>query len=149
MTPTSDFELIDRVVCRAEEKKVAGGDHALRIQERRAIAIWAASGIIGNGGFQYYFENELSCEETAEGYESIGMPATASVFRVALSLFPEGKPHTDWAERLAFIRSKEDLFTKLSAEVWSADPEMIHRLAIYLRAAGITEEPNSEGSVSP
>ena len=137
VTTTSDFEFIDGVVCRAEEKKAAGGDGALRTEERHALAIWAASGIIGNGGFQFYFENALSCEDAAEGYNSISMPKTAEIFRTALSLFPGGRPQADWSEALAFIRSKEDLFAKLSAEVWFSDAEMIPRLAAYLRAAGI------------
>ena len=121
----------------AEQKKATGGDGALRVEERHAAMIWAASGILGNGGFQYFFENELSCEAAVESYEAIGMPKTADIFRTALSLFPGGKPHANWSEALAFIRSKEDLFAKLSAEVWSSDAKMIPRLATYLRAAGI------------
>lgn len=120
-----------------DEKKTAGGEAALRVEERHASVIWAASGIIGNGGFQYFFENGLSCESATESYAAIGMPKTADIFRTALSLFPDGRPQADWSEALAFIRSKEDLFAKLSAEVWSSDAEMLPRLATYLRAAGI------------
>lgn len=134
---TSDFEFVNGVVCRAEEKKTAGGDAALRVEERHASEIWAASGIIGNGGFQYFFENGLSCEAVAESYEAIAMPKTADIFRTALSLFPGGRLQADWSEALDFIHSKEALFDILSAEVWSSDAEMVPRLANYLRAAGI------------
>ena len=134
---TSDFEFVNGVVCRAEEKKTAGGDAALRVEERHASAIWAASGIIGNGGFQYFFENGLSCEAASESYEAIAMPKTADIFRTALSLFPGGRPPADWSEALDFIRSKEALFDILSAVVWCSDEEMVPRLSNYLRAAVI------------
>jgi hypothetical protein len=135
VTTTSDFEFVDGVVCRAEEKKAAGGAGVLSVEERRATAIWAASGIIGNGGFQYYFENDLSCADAAEDYESIGMPNIADIFRTALSLFPGGKPQSDWPVALAFIRTREELFDKLAAEVVRADSEMVSRLASHLRDA--------------
>jgi hypothetical protein len=136
VTTTNDFEFVDGVVCRAEDKKAANGVGALSLEERHATAIWAASGIIGNGGFQYFFENSLSTEDSAEAYASIGMPKIADIFRTAASLFPGGEPPPDWPEALAFIRSREDLFARLSAEVWSADAEMIPQLANYLRNAG-------------
>lgn len=134
---TSDFEFVNGVVCRAEDKRKTTGEGALRPEEKHAAAIWAASGIVGNGGFQYFFENGLSAEESAEAFDAIGMPGIADIFRTALSLFPEGRPHSDWSETLAFIRSKEDLFAKLSTEIWEADAEMESRLASYLRTAGI------------
>jgi len=133
----TDFDYVDGIVCRAEDRKTAAGVGGLRLEEKHAMVIWAAVGIIGNGGFQYFFENDLSAEESAEAFEAISMPRTAGIFRTALSLFPGGRPHPDWAETLAFIRSKEDLFAKLSAEIWDADAETKSRLASYLRAAGI------------
>jgi hypothetical protein len=133
----TDFDYVDGIVCRAEERKTAAGVCALRSEEKHAMAIWAAVGVIGNGGFQYFFENELSAEESAEAFDSIGMPKTADIFRTALSLFPGGRPQSDWAEALAFIQSREDLFAKLSAQIWDADAEAKSRLASYLRAAGI------------
>jgi hypothetical protein len=133
----TDFDYVDGIVCRAEDKKAAAGVAVLRSEEKHAMAIWAAVGIIGNGGFQYFFENDLSAEESAEAFDSIGMPETADIFRTALSLFPGGRPQPDWAEALAFIRSREDLFAKLSAQIWDIEAEAKSRLASYLRAAGI------------
>lgn len=137
VSTATDFEYINRLVCRAEDEKNAGRIGTLPPQVKHAMAIWAALGIIGNGGFQYFFENDLSAQESADAFDAIGMPATADIFRTALSLFPGGQPHSNWPEALAFIRSKEDLFEKLSAEIWNAEAEAETRLASYLRAAGI------------
>lgn len=133
MIASNDFVFVDHLVGEAEDKKAAKGLAALCATEKHAIAIWAASGIIGNGGFQYFFENGLSAEAAAEGYDAIGMAETADIFRTALSLFPNGKPQTDWEEALAFIRSKENLFNTLSSVVWNSEVEMVSRLARYLR----------------
>jgi hypothetical protein len=133
MTTIGDCEFIDAFVSAAEEKSAASGTKTLSLAEKHAVSIWAASGAIGNGSFQYFFENSLSAEDAADAYEAIGMPKLANIFRTALSLFPNGKPHSDWHEALAFLREKEELFDKLAAEIYRADVEMTPLLAQYLR----------------
>jgi hypothetical protein len=53
-----------------------------------------------------------------------------------LSLFPEGKVHSDISERLDFIREHEGAFDSLGMEVVRLDTLMRSSLAAYLRRAG-------------
>jgi len=134
---TSEFEIIDRVVGVADEKRAKRGVSALSTAERVASDIWSASGIIGNGSFQYFFECGLDAENCARAYEAIGMPEAARIFRLALSLFPDSHPHEDFAERVAFIREREDAFDKLGMEIVRLDSKMEALLSAYLKNAGL------------
>jgi hypothetical protein len=135
--PSGDFEFVDRIVLRAEGVKATGLGKTLKEEETHAIILWASSGIIGNGSFQYFFENGLSCEAAARSYRFIGLPAIAEIFNIALSLFPNGKLPESWPETKRAIESKEKLFDQLARQVVGADSEMTRRLAEKLRAAGV------------
>ncbi|PYK96189.1 MAG: hypothetical protein DME19_20525, partial [Verrucomicrobia bacterium] len=105
--------------------------------ERVASDVWSASGIIGNGSFQYFFECGLDAENCARAYEAIELPEVARIFRLALSLFPDSRPHEDVAERVAFVREREDAFDKLGMEIVRLDSKMEAHLSAYLKKAGL------------
>jgi hypothetical protein len=134
---TSEFEFIDRVVGIADEKRANHGASALSREEKVASDIWGAAGIIGNGSFQYFFECGLDAESCAQAYEAIGLPEAARIFRLALSLFPDGRLHDDVADRVAFVQEREDAFDKLGMEIVRLDTKMEAYLATYLEKAGI------------
>jgi hypothetical protein len=134
---TSESELIDRVVGIADKKRTKYGPSALSRHEKVASEIWSASGIIGNGSFQYFFECGLDAESCAQAYETIGLPEAARIFRLALSLFPNERPHDDVAERVAFVQEREETFDKLGMEIVRLDTRMETHLSAYLKKAGI------------
>ena len=133
---TNDFRFISRTVSVADDKRTKQGDYALTSEEQEASSIWAASGIIGNGSFQYFFECSQDAERCARAYEAIGLPKAALVFRLALSLFPNSQPHEDVDERVAYVKEREELFDNLAMEIIRLDPEMEERLSAYLKKAG-------------
>lgn len=132
----SDFDFIEKVVGLADEKRTKVGASALTPVERFASDIWAASGIIGNGSFQYFFECGLDADACADAYDTIGLPEAARIFRLAVSLFPDGRPYDDVAQRIAFVREREDVFDKLGMEIVRLDAKMQSHLSAYLRKAG-------------
>ena len=85
----SNYDLVDRAVSRIEEKAEARGVHSLTPEEAVPYHIWGGLGIIGNGSFQFFFENKMDPEATAQAYERLGLPAVAECFRLAHSLLPD------------------------------------------------------------
>ena len=134
---TSEFKIIERVVGVADEKCAMHGISALSTAERVASDIWSASGIIGNGSFQYFFECGLDAENCAQAYEAIELPEAARIFRLALSLFPDSHPHEDVAERVAYVREREDAFDKLGMEIVRLDSKSEAHLSAYLKKAAL------------
>jgi hypothetical protein len=140
---TNDFEFIDRVMIAADEKRNSYGDSALSYAERIASSIWDASGIVGNGSFQYFFECGLDAERCAQAYDAIGLPEGSRIFRLALSLFPESGPHQDVEARVSFVRDREEVFDKLGMEIVRLDEKMVGHLAAYLKKSGFTDQTTS------
>jgi hypothetical protein len=132
----NDFEFIEQVLDQVERRRSETGRAPLTEAEQVATDLWAAAGIIGNGSFQCFFECDLDAEACAKAYEAVGLPQGARLFRLALSLFPEGKVHSDISERLDFIREHEGAFDSLGMEVVRLDTLMRSSLAAYLRRAG-------------
>jgi hypothetical protein len=71
--PTEDFDAIDAVFLRLADRKELRGANSITDIERVVLLVWHASGIIGNGGFQYFFECALSLLATAEAFDRIGV----------------------------------------------------------------------------
>ena len=69
--------------------------------------------------------------------QAIELPEVARIFRLALSLFPDSRPHEDVAERVAFVREREDAFDKLGMEIVRLDSKMEAHLSAYLKKAGL------------
>ena len=60
--------------------------------------------LVGNGGFRYFFEpQEHEAEATAEALQAIGADEAVAALRCALSVFPGGRPHDDWQQRMDFL----------------------------------------------
>ena len=50
------FEQVDRVFCILADREEKLGKGSINEIERVVLLIWSATGIIGNGGFRYFFE---------------------------------------------------------------------------------------------
>jgi len=72
-------------------------------EENVVLLVWHASGIIENGGFHYFFEQELNAEAVATAYETIGCDKAAELLRLGLSLFPNAVLPASWEERVKFM----------------------------------------------
>ena len=74
---------------------------------RTLIAVYTTQGIIGNGGFAYFFESDFegdnSYKTIIKSYENIGLEEHAKSVRSVLSLFPGNLPHKNIKEREEFI----------------------------------------------
>lgn len=109
--------------------------------ERTLIAIYTAQGIIGNGGFAYFFESDFQGNHTYEtiinSYINIGLEQYAQSIENVLSLFPGGKPHMNTKQRESFIykyMSGDDTdnyspIVKEAESVFYKNPELVYELA--------------------
>jgi len=100
---SQDFEMIDATFCALAEREAQRGSKSISDIERVVLLVWHASGIIGNGGFRYFFECGLSLPITAEAYTRIGVEQAASILRRIHDLFPGKKIPDDYDERLAIV----------------------------------------------
>jgi hypothetical protein len=93
----SDDELVRDIYWRIVK---AHGDNNTDVStcsehERVVVLVDLATGIIGNGGFEYLFENDLKGDPdflfTAAAFKKAGLERSYSAFLEAFSLFPRGK----------------------------------------------------------
>jgi hypothetical protein len=110
---------------------------------RTVLLVWHATGIIGNGGFEYLFEGDFAgdpgYELTLRAFEAIGSDLAANAFRDALGLFPKSQIHTDIEERTEYYTSLPyDERMDLNSRFWSAsltgNDEIKTKLADFIRA---------------
>ena len=76
--------------------------------EKALIFVVTAPGILGNGGFRFFYENDfdnglVSHEEIVSYFDKVGSHGTASILRKSLLPFPEAKPHCDLKLRRVFL----------------------------------------------
>jgi hypothetical protein len=119
---TDDFEL-----CNGVFKHFADFNNRIDVdtyteEERIVTLVWHASGIIGNGGFEYLFEGWFTGDPgyvyTAAAFKTIGATQSYAAFQRALGVFRDQYPE-DPAEREAvFHRVPEDERTAISRQFW-------------------------------
>jgi hypothetical protein len=129
----SDFDSIDNLFCRLVEKKDEVGDRSLTEEERVVLLVWHASGVIENGGFQYFYEQKLDAEAVAVAYDKIGCQKCAELLRLSLSLFPAAILNSSWNERIEFVEANSETFDSLCSAFWEADKGMQQRLMEYIK----------------
>ena len=101
------------------------------------IAIYSAQGIIDNGGFQYFFENDFpqnpSYSFFSDSYRTIGADKAADNIDKAIQLFGFQEPHKHIEQRIQFLEQNdnEELpFHKLGDEI-CGDDSIWEKLADY------------------
>ncbi|MEP6664347.1 MAG: hypothetical protein ABJC04_11865, partial [Verrucomicrobiota bacterium] len=62
---SKDFEMINSAFCALADREEKQGSQSISDIERVVLLVWHASGIIGNGGFRYFFECGLSLSATS------------------------------------------------------------------------------------
>jgi hypothetical protein len=91
------------------------GIEALPPPHRIVVHAWSARGIIGNGGFQYYYEGAWMMADVAAAYRALGFDEAARACESSLEIFPARVPPQDRQRRWEII-SKTD-FDQFSSEV--------------------------------
>ena len=129
----SEFDFVNGLFLRIAEKKKKNGYDSLTAEERVVFLVWDASGIIENGGLQYFYEQEFDAEAVAAAYEKIGCQKCAELLKLSFSLFPPSVLQGSWSDRVAFVERNSEMFDNLSNAFWEADEEMEKRLADYIK----------------
>jgi hypothetical protein len=137
MNSLSEHTLIDRVFDALVDRESVTGPDSINDIERVVLLIVHASGIIGNGGFRYFFECDLPLRATAEAYSRIGVETAATILFRLLDLFPRQTVPAEWEERMEIVdrlRGQHvQLFQKWESEFYSTDPFMERQLAGWIR----------------
>lgn len=115
--------------------------------EEPLLTVWAvegAQGIIDNGGFQYFFENDWPENPEyslfVDSFRRIGAAEAADCIQDAASMFPFSMPHLDCdmrREHMDFLRQKErteeSVLDKLGFRVMDLGGDTLIRLVAYVR----------------
>ena len=132
-----DFELIDRAFCVLTECESRHGSDSLDETEQVVLRVWHASGIIGNGGFRYFFECGLPLAATAEDYSRIGVERATKILRDLLELFPGRHVPDDLDERLQLVdrlyQAHPSLLYRWERDYFETDDLMEKQLAGWIR----------------
>ena len=135
--PTEDFDAIDAVFLRLADRKELRGSNSITDIERVVLLVWHASGIIGNGGFQYFFECALPLLATAEAFDRIGVEQAGSILRQLQEFFPGRHIPDDYDERMAIVSKfrdeHTDLLSRLEGEFYSTDALTQQQLVGWIR----------------
>lgn len=138
----NDFDLINGLFSRISyECDGEDVDELRKLPEpqRVVLQIWGASGIIGNGGFQYLFESGLAdFSGIADAYDTIKSSRAAKAVRAAVSLFPNSRPQANVDARLKYldklgVRAGQKL-EECSNEIFDTARQSQRLLAVYVRA---------------
>lgn len=82
---------------------------------RAVVIVYTAWGIIGNGGFQYFFEMNFEGDPPFEiftqAFRTVGLGEIAQRFSELVSLFPFNDPHQSIQKRQEFLDSQPPAFT--------------------------------------
>ena len=132
--------MLDRAVKVAFRTLDAAGGDARRLPVPMAtvVCVYGAQGVIDNGGFQYFFENDWPCQPPYsmfwKAYARIGAHEAAAAIESAVALFPFARPHRSRAKREAFMaaRSRSDRFFRL--DTVCGDATVWPKLEAYVRA---------------
>lgn len=111
-----DDEMLDRFSAHAEALEENCGFNCLSTAQRVVLLTERAAGVIGNGGFRYFFEQGLDTEACARSFEELGLANIAELLRLAESVFPYGERHIS-EEANQPTESQEEMLNALAMSV--------------------------------
>jgi hypothetical protein len=144
-----DTPALDRAIKVAVRRlsRVGGNPRRLDVPDQTIIAVYGAQGVIDNGGFQYFFENNWPGRPPysffSDAYRRIGAPDAARRIDKAVSMFPFPRPQLSQRRRRAFMRSlpEPQAFDRLDRVC--GDASIWRKLEQYVRAhAKSVSRPN-------
>ena len=88
---------------------------------RTVVIVYSAWGIIGNGGFQYFFENNFEGDPPfdvfTQAFRTVGLGEIALRFSALVALFPFSDPHKSIQKRQEFLDSQQPDFVAAMTEL--------------------------------
>ncbi len=133
----AEFDIVNDTFCTLAEREKLQGEESITDIERVVLLIWHASGIIGNGGFHYFFECGLPLRTTADAYARIGVDHAALILRRLLEFFPSSRIPEDYDARMAtvsrFYEERADLLRQMESEFYATDGLREQQLAGWIR----------------
>ena len=137
----ADRDLLKRTSQAIFSRLGTGSIFSLSWPQQVVALIYSAQGVIDNGGFIYFFENDWPGQPPysvfADTYRAIGAEECAECIEVAASLFPFPDPHRAEAERRAYLQACGDdqssILVALGARVCDQSESNFARLATYIR----------------
>lgn len=134
---TGDFELINNIFCALADRETESDSPGITDIEQVVLLVWHAAGIIGNGGFRYFFECGLPLRETENAYARIGVEDAVSIFQRLHDLFPHCYIPEDYDERMEivekFYSEEGELLNRLESDFYKTDILMERQLAAWIR----------------
>ena len=125
----------DRIFERIE----SDGFESLTLSERASFGLMWLFIETNNGGLHQFFFNDAGklAPDAHRGLEMVGAPATASVLRRAMSVFPNGVVPTDQAERREYLceeltPEQEQLLDDLTTEFYNCAEPVSELLDTYI-----------------
>jgi hypothetical protein len=102
------------------------------------VVVWSAIGIIGNGGFQYLFENTFSGDPnftyTIEAFRKIKCKEASEILDQVIHMFPNGIIPQNIDLRLKlFEKQPAELTDRLETEFFNCTNDVIKCLANFIR----------------
>lgn len=143
------FETVDAVFLRLADRQEQRGAESITDIEKVVLLVWHAAGIIGNGGFRYFFECALPLVDTAQAYERIGVEQAAAILRRLREFFPGRHIPDDHEERVAimseFYDQNAEVLRQLEIEFCSTDDLMVQQLFGWVRVHRDVFDASDEG----
>ncbi|MGE3314718.1 MAG: DUF4375 domain-containing protein [Planctomycetaceae bacterium] len=138
----NDFKLANEIFIRVSRLTDSGdavSQAKLPIEQRVVYHIWGAEGLIGNGGFEYWFTSDVAdCLGLADAYDTIGLPGSAKAVRKSFTIFPNSIPPDDCDERAELVVNRDENGKKILAEcdhvIYDSSRAMQQKLGVYIRA---------------
>lgn len=133
-------------VCEVSERlaKRANDDGIESLTPAEQVVVWtrSASGIIGNGGFTYYYEGATETLEVAAAFDTLGLHDAAEACRAAHAIVPAEVITRGFGACQAWLETVDEAklnaqFDPLDRVIWDAEDRMIAALAAHIRAHGM------------
>jgi len=137
MQKSSDF--VDKATDPLGDRAEANGLESLSYPEQVALLVLWADGIIGNGGFRFFYEGANNTEQVANAYQSLGCHDAVQASRDTMAIFPPEVFEKDYKACQKWLDSRyndeelENLFDKQDRVIWEASDTLYDVLAEYIK----------------
>lgn len=145
----NDEKLLSVLSTEAFERLEKYGNDPLRLQEpwKTISLIYSAQGVIGNGGFVYFFENDwpnhTPYDEFAAAYDRIGVTKAGEAIRSAVFAMGIVDPESKIDERRAYIEQNtidgSGAIARWNEDALLDDEAVMASLAAWVRGQKLTE----------
>ncbi len=129
----SDFNLVDRVFLRLDARVKDGGVAALTKAGQVVYQVWAALGLIGNGGFKYYLENGMDLLAAADAFDQLGLTNAASACRQVEQIAARCARRGEWRILRHHLEEFDPVIAPLNRVIFRLEREATRALAVHIR----------------